>query len=238
MSRARAGSFRAYLEESRGVGPSVALVLPLLLVYELAMLVVQSPVRNGAEVVVGRLFTHLPVDTLRRLVVAALVVGVLAVWHRRHFAVEGAGWLLLEALALALVLGPLVAWMVGGVGLSAPALIQADPLVRVLLSVGAGVWEEIVFRLALLGGLAFVLVRLLRLPVAAGLGIAVVASALLFALYHHVGVLGEPLSPDRLVFRTVAGTILGVLFVVRGLAVVVYMHVFYDVLCDLRVLLA
>lgn len=236
MSRA-AGPLRAYVEESRAVGPSIALVLPLLLVYELAMIVLQAPVRNGAEVVVGRLFTQLPLETLRRLIVAGLVLGLLVLWHRRHFAVEGAGWVLLEAFVLALLLGPAVGWLVGGVGLSAPAVDPADPMLRLLLSVGAGVWEEIAFRLGVLGGLAFVLIRLLRMPVAAALGVAVVASALLFALYHHVGALGEPLRPDRLVFRTLAGTILGVLFVFRGLAVVVYMHVFYDVLCDVRVML-
>ena len=59
-------------------------------------------------------------------------------------------------------------------------------------------------------------------------------SALAFALYHHVGHSGEPLTLGRFAFRAVAGTILGILFAFRGLAVVVYMHVFYDLLCDLR----
>ena len=70
----------------------------------------------------------------------------------------------------------------------------------------------------------------------AATAIAVLVSSLAFALYHHLGAYGEPLVAGRFVFRLLAGTILGVLFATRGLAVVVYMHVFYDVLCDLRTL--
>ena len=78
----------------------------------------------------------------------------------------------------------------------------------------------------------------IRVRTGRAIAVAVVVSSLVFALYHHIGPAGEPFTPDRFAFRAFAGTILGVLFVLRGLAVVVYMHVFYDVLCDLRVLLA
>ena len=69
------------------------------------------------------------------------------------------------------------------------------------------------------------------------MGVALVVSSLVFALYHHVGAAGEPFALDRFAFRAAAGTILGLLFALRGLAVVVYMHVFYDLLCDLRAIL-
>ena len=67
---------------------------------------------------------------------------------------------------------------------------------------------------------------------------AILLSALVFSLYHHVGPGGEPLVADRFLFRGLAGILLGVVFAWRGLAVVVYMHVFYDVLCDLRLMYA
>jgi membrane protease YdiL (CAAX protease family) len=104
--------------------------------------------------------------------------------------------------------------------------------------VGAGLWEEIVFRLLLLGGIAFVLARTTSLGPPGTLSIAIVASALAFAAYHHMGNLGEPFEVSRFAFRAVAGTILGILFAFRGLAVVVYMHVFYDLLCDVQALAA
>lgn len=146
-----------------------------------------------------------------------------------------------ESLVLALCLGPVVGGMVGGLGLSAGSqwVGESAPLWQpMLLSVGAGLWEEITFRLALLGGLALLLRRVTGCPQAFSLGLAILVSALAFALYHHVGDTGEPLAAAPFVFRAIAGTILGVLFALRGLAVVVYMHVFYDLLCDLRMALA
>ena len=55
-----------------------------------------------------------------------------------------------------------------------------------------------------------------------------VASAILFAAFHHVGVGGEPYDPAIFAFRAVAGVVLGLLFAVRGFCVVVYAHAVYD----------
>ena len=231
-----------YLGESRDVGLSIVLVLPLLLGYEIAVLVLRPTARNGAELAVARLLSRLDpasLELLRRGSVLVLLA-IAATWAWRHPpTVARARWILLEALAFALLLGPLVGWLVGGFGLSlaeGPPGAAQPAWQPFLLSVGAGVWEELVFRLGLLGGLALLLVRLLGVPRPAAIAAALVASSLAFALYHHLGDAGEPVTAARFAFRAVAGTILGLLFASRGLAVVVYMHVFYDVLCDLRAL--
>ena len=231
-----------YLGESRDVGLSIVLVLPLLLGYEIAVLVLRPTARNGAELAVARLLSRLDpasLELMRRGSVLVLLA-IAATWAWRHPpAVARTRWILLEALGFALLLGPLVGWLVGGFGLSlsegAPGGGQPawQPF---LLSVGAGVWEELVFRLGLLGGLSLLLVKLVGVPRPAAIAAALVASSLAFALYHHLGEAGEPVTAARFAFRAVAGTILGLLFASRGLAVVVYMHVFYDVLCDLRAL--
>ncbi|HVQ27457.1 MAG TPA: hypothetical protein VMV01_19855, partial [Planctomycetota bacterium] len=57
---ARAAPLQAYLEESREMGLSLLLVLPLLLAYEVAMVLLQAPARNGAELVVSDLLGRLP----------------------------------------------------------------------------------------------------------------------------------------------------------------------------------
>jgi len=232
----------AYLRESRDIGLSLLLVLPLLLAYEIAMLAAHAPLRNGAEMVVSQLITRLTPETLavlrRGLLLLLMVVALVLVRAAppRHVR---AHWILGEALLFALLLGPLLGLMVGGLGLSVNATDGTGSLpawLPFLLSIGAGLWEEIVFRLGLLGGMTWLLVRAFGLDRRAALGCAIVVSSLAFALYHHVGAMGEPLTADRFVFRALAGTILGILFAARGLAVVVYMHVFYDVLCDLRTL--
>jgi hypothetical protein len=244
LSRARRPrpAVLVYAEESRDVGLSLLLVLPLLLSYEIAMLLVNAPVRNGAEMVVAEFLQRLSPEALvqlRRGLMLLLLVLALVLVRQHPPNVARAHWLLVEALIFALLLGPTVGWLVGGVGLSLPSSAVtrgSAEWLPFLLSVGAGLWEEIVFRLGLLGGLALLGSRLLGWPSPVAIVFATVASALAFALYHHLGHHGEPLTLGRFVFRAVAGTILGLLFVFRGLAVVVYMHVFYDLLCDIRAL--
>lgn len=180
-------------------------------------------------------------DGARWATLAALACA--AAWGllRRRQAGRGVGLVLLESLLLAGLLGPLLGWLVGQSGLSAvhlPTQAPAPIWLPPLLSVGAGIWEELVFRLGLLGGLTFLFGRLTNWQPAASFAVALMASALMFALYHHLGPGGEPLAADRFAFRSLAGILLGLVFARRGLAVVVYMHVFYDLLCDLRQLLS
>jgi hypothetical protein len=231
---------RVYVEETREMGLSLLLVLPLLLAYEIAMLLLDAPARNGAELAVSQLLARLPpqsVVVFRRGMTVLLMVLALVLIQRHPPHVARARYVLLEAVLLALALGPAVGWLVGGIGLSAPSALAGPrdaAWLPFLLSVGAGLWEELVFRLALLGGLTLLLTRAMGAAPAVAIAVSVLISALAFALYHHLGASGEPLTASRFLFRSIAGTILGLLFVFRGLAVVVYMHVFYDLLCDLR----
>ena len=242
-SKRRPSWLLTYHEESKQMGRSLALVLPLLVAYEIAIAVLAPGIRNSAELAVAEFVRKLPehaVQALRYSALATLVVGCVW-WFRRsrpRAEVARPQFMLLEALCLAVLLGPSLEFLVGRIGLSASNVEQLPPnpaWLPYLMSVGAGLWEEIVFRLGLLGGLYVVLCRFMRTHERAALGISVLISALLFALYHHVGTAGEPFEAGRFAFRTLAGTILGVLFAWRGLAVVVYMHVFYDLLCDVRV---
>lgn len=218
----------------------MALVAPLLVLHELLVLILDPPVRNSAEQAVLRFVGRLPdglIDFTRYAVLWSLVALSLVWWRHRA---QASPLVLIEAVLLAVLLGPVVGGMVGGLGLSAgtPWPVQDVPVWQpYLLSLGAGLWEEIVFRLALLGGLTVLLRRVTGCPTGPATATAVVFSALIFAAYHHIGAGGEALHLGRFAFRTLAGTILGVLFVARGLAVVVYMHVFYDLMCDLRLAL-
>jgi hypothetical protein len=230
----------AYHEKTRGIGQSLVLVLPLLAAYEVVLALLDPPLRNSAELAFSEFVGRLPRSTLDagRLALLACLGAAGLMWlFRRRPQVTAGHWVLLEAFAFAVVLGPLLGWLVGGLGLSAtgaPLEPTAPSWLPWMLSVGAGLWEELVFRLGLLGGTAFLLGRITPWRAPAIMVVALISSSLIFALYHHVGAGGEPLSLDRFAFRTIAGILLGLVFATRGLAVVVYMHVFYDLLCDLR----
>ena len=67
-----------------------------------------------------------------------------------------------------------------------------------------------------------------RRPMAQGLAIGL--AAVLFALFHYVGVAGEAFAWTSFGYRSVAGVILGLLFMLRGFGITVYAHTIYDLL--------
>ena len=102
---------------------------------------------------------------------------------------------------------------------------------------GAGVYEELLFRLLLLPLLAWVL-RQTKLSPAAAMSVAVLLSSLLFAAAHHVGPYGEPFTSvgsfyPKFFFRTLAGIFFGLLFVYRGFGIAAGTHAGYDLLVGL-----
>lgn len=101
---------------------------------------------------------------------------------------------------------------------------------RLMIALGAGLYEELLFRVVLVGALGAVARRVLGFgPVLAG-AVAVVGGAVLFALAHHVGPLGEPLALQPFTFRAVAGLFFSALYVLRGFGIAAWTHALYDVL--------
>jgi len=95
-----------------------------------------------------------------------------------------------------------------------------------LLSLGAGLYEELVFRLIAIAGLhALALLLGLKEPWAAGL--AIVVSSVMFALYHFGG--GTAFSAGLFVFYFVAGVYLAGVYLLRGFGIAVACHAVYDV---------
>ena len=101
--------------------------------------------------------------------------------------------------------------------------------IRALLYVGAGVWEELVFRLCLLGGFVWLTTRVLQGNVAVFSVLGILLSSVAFSGFHHVGELADPFTPGLFLYRLLVGVALSAVFVLRGLAVCVYTHAFYNV---------
>lgn len=100
---------------------------------------------------------------------------------------------------------------------------------QLMVSLGAGLYEELLFRVVLVGAIRAGTRRGLGMgPRAAG-ALAVALGALLFALAHHVGPMGDPLTADRFVFRAVAGLFFSAVYVLRGFGIAAWTHALYDV---------
>ncbi len=242
------GGPRSYWHLSRAPRYSLLFALPLLVAYEgLAALAGNSAglsLRNGADVWLKAPFVLL-LGPRGPVVFGALVVGGAALLVLRDVRRTRDGVrarvlaaMLAESAALAVV----CAFGVGAAtGLVLRVLsVRAAPLPgggtsalaapsRLMLSLGAGLYEELLFRVVLVGALAALGRRVLGLtPRAAGV-LAVVCGALVFSAAHYVGAYGDRLTFESFLFRAIAGLFFSALYLLRGFGITAWTHALYDV---------
>ncbi len=235
----------SYWSATRRPLPCLAFVAPLLLSYELGVLWLggasAESLRTGADAWMRRGLTTLGL-TDHWLLPLALVTALLA-WQ----AVDRRAWrfspgtlagMAVESVVLAIALIGLSRLVDLGFHhlehRSAPPLATGgpgpDPLAAALIGfLGAGVYEEALFRLSLIP-LFFGTLRLLQTPTVLASSLAVTASSLLFAVAHHAGTPGEAFTWFAFIFRWLAGISFAWVFVVRGFGIAVGTHCAYDVL--------
>ena len=97
------------------------------------------------------------------------------------------------------------------------------------ISLGAGLYEELVFRLLLLAVLHTVLVDMLRIGEAIGAITSIVIAAIAFTLYHPIAADDGSVEVFRVAFYLVAGVWLGILMLKRGFGIAVGAHATYDI---------
>jgi membrane protease YdiL (CAAX protease family) len=219
------------------LGVSLVLVLPLLVAYQLGLLLLDFRTINGVDLLTRLL---LPAFGLKGYVVANLAliaVFIVAIsrlgerTRRRPAALFVP--VVVESSAYAAVLGTAIlfvmqrAYLLGG-GPECGG--GPDWVPAIVLSIGAGVYEELVFRLLLLPGLAYGLAALLGIGDRPATALAALASAALFSAAHYVGPWGDVFRLESFAYRFLAGLAFAALFRLRGFAVAVYTHATYDVL--------
>ncbi|MDX2146572.1 MAG: CPBP family intramembrane glutamic endopeptidase [Planctomycetota bacterium] len=114
-------------------------------------------------------------------------------------------------------------------GVAQDTLEQMPWQARLTLSIGAGIYEELVFRLILVTLVHMVIVDVMRLSRIAGVVMAAIVSAIAFAVYHDAAFRGG-LQVPMIAFYAFAGLYFAVLYLLRGFGIVVGTHAFYDVL--------
>jgi hypothetical protein len=141
----------------------------------------------------------------------------------------------LLALVFGVVVGTITARLLGAVGaLTMAPVTRLDAPTRLMVSLGAGLYEELLFRVILVSALDWGGRRLLGWgPWAAGVG-ATLLGAAIFSAFHYVGPYGDPFQLQSFVFRLVGGLFFSALYLLRGFGVVAWTHALYDVFILLR----
>lgn len=217
-------------------------LLPLITLYELGSIIYLSGPGQGivetiaARKILSGFFEAFGVATFYLPGIAVLVV--LLIWHLlvrdrwtidlrvlAGMAMESVIWML-----PILILGKLIAPQ------SIPAAIaSADDLQtlglggKVTLSVGAGIYEEMLFRIIAIAAVHFLTVDVLRLKPVVGYILAALISALGFALYHDIRSLEGPIMWPLATFYFAAGLYFAGLYILRGFGIVVATHALYDI---------
>lgn len=149
------------------------------------------------------------------------------------------GGMMLEAVLLALVFGfavsmvttrlldTLPAFSVRLAQANAPA--QVDAATQFTVSLGAGLYEELVFRVLLTSGLAVGARVVLGFGTVLSGVVATLLSALVFSAFHYIGPYGDALELPSFAFRAVAGVFFSALYLTRGFGITAWTHALYDV---------
>jgi len=245
MSRKRRPSphrIETYSDKTQRPLTCLAFVLPVLVLYHVGCRFVQSNLLAPYDI--ARLLRYFGADTWDFLpgVAVVLVLGLQHFFQHNRLELE---WRVLAGMVIESVLAiiPLIViWHVSSIVTSsaaslaatttAPATAPATSVGRQLLEgLGAGIYEEFIFRLVFLGLALLLLVDVLGLRKRPSTVIAVLLGAVLFSLYHFY----TPQDPwgqfawQEFVFRAAAGAYLGVVFVFRGFGIAVGAHILWNV---------
>jgi membrane protease YdiL (CAAX protease family) len=238
-TRAR-GRGNAFRNDPRNLLTSLVLVFPLFLVYQVGVLFT-LPVLNGADFLTVFLFRNLGLSTgsylaLTFAVATAFAIAVAVLRREQRLDPRLIVPVLIESSIYALTMGSLIVFvMTRGLGISPRLAGGAGGFIahqgigtRIVMSLGAGVWEETVFRLGIMTALVALFNRLLGLRRWLAVLIALVISAALFSAMHHIPPYGDPLHLGIFMFRLLAGVCFGLIYWYRGFATAVYTHALYD----------
>lgn len=249
----------SYLERTSRPVYALMFLIPFILFYELGTIFIntdildQSQVRVVAFVWLQRGLAYIGLGGKFAWVAPPLAVVVILIWlqiaSRKswHFVVTDVLPMAVESIVMAvpLIVLSLLLTSPGPVE-NAVALavengmvIQHSVLADIVTGVGAGIYEELIFRLVLIIFLMFVFQDLLRVSHSNAIIVSILLSAALFSAHHHIVFIdgqfrmASAFTMPIFIFRTMAGIYFATIFAIRGFGITVGTHGLYDIIATL-----
>jgi len=254
----------SYLERTSRPIYAVVFLLPFIIFYEVGTIIINTDVLNQTQVRVVA-FTWLRsvleyigfTSTMARMappLVVVVILTALQVSSRKRWEVNFADMLPMAAecfvLALPLIVLGLFLNTSAGPQDGGSDLCRAPPVAAaacqtvdggsimadIVTGIGAGIYEELVFRLLLICVLMMLFQDGFGLTLNSSIALSILVAAGLFSAHHHVVFLdgafrsSAPFDARQFAFRTIAGIYFAVLFAVRGFASTAGTHAFYDII--------
>tara|TARA_B100000959_G_C14904805_1_gene592539 strand:- start:471 stop:1172 length:702 start_codon:yes stop_codon:yes gene_type:complete len=223
-----------YLTRSRNLPKSFLFILPLLVFYEIGIVLYGAEAKNTADVIVKKpfeLFGDSATLVFNSLIIIISLCSIFYIEKKNRLSCKIFIPMLFESAAYGFSLGYVILFFVHGYLPFDITNLYAQSFIKgIIISLGAGVYEEILFRMLLLSTSYFIIVKTLRFNPAFGSLFSILICAFIFSIMHYIGTSGDTFSIHNFSFRLVAGIILSAIFIFRGLGIAVYTHAIYDIL--------
>lgn len=224
-----------YLEESRHPLYGAVVGLIMVLLYEILIAMgsgfMGATVRNGPEVWLRTLVQFMGVSyhSVSFLWITMALVAIPYFYHKKgNFQAKMLLGITIESIIWALLTGRVIMLVLGKILLAAGSQ-QGGIIDNLALAIGAGLFEELVFRVFLTSALLYLFFRLFKSAVLSIL-LTVLIASLLFSAMHYIGNLGDPWELFSFSFRFLGGIWFTIIYVWRGFAVAAMSHAIYDII--------
>lgn len=224
-----------YIEESKRPGVSLAFILPILITYEIGVNIInidrKTHTVNGADAILKEAFQALGFyGSLLSAICIILTLAFLNLHKNYNWKIRPLTLfiMVIESILVALplfALDKIVKTTILAAGTKGASIGET-----MILSLGAGVYEEYLFRLVLLGGSIYILGKTFKSHTTVVQFICVLFTAVLFAVFHHLGPIGDHFELYVFAFRTLAGIYFSWIFLSRGIGIAVGCHTAYDLM--------
>ena len=223
-----------YLTRSRNLPKSFLFILPLLVFYEIGIVLYGPAIKNTADVIVKKpfeIFGNNATLAFNSLIIIISFCSIFYIEKKNRLSCGIFIPMFLESAAYGFFLGYITLFFAHGYLPFDIANLSVQGFIKgIIISLGAGIYEEILFRMLLLSILYFIIVKALRANPIIGSLCSILICAFVFSLMHYIGPTGDSYSIGSFSFRLVAGIVLSAIFVFRGLGIAVYTHAIYDIL--------
>lgn len=218
---------------------SYLISLPLLLLYEILIFIAQPDseqiVRISVDVWIKTLFANFGQDVISITLIIVALLGIFVLYRERNrlasLKLSYFGVMLFEAAIYAFVLSILISTAVSNL----LQIVQSSPieslslLQQMALSLGAGLYEELFFRVILVSALLWLFKLFFTKQMSAYIT-AILLAAVIFSLVHFIGSMGDPFTLGAFLFRFLFGLALNAIYVWRGFGMAAWTHAVYDLM--------
>ena len=184
-------------------------------------------IQNGADVLIEQAILRLGFDVIYVSSIIFLFVLLIIIYYQKHhfnslsISRPYLGAMFLESIVYASILF----FLMGNLYLMDVS--TNDLYCNIILSLGAGIYEELIFRVLLIYVFYQSIKFLFRLGKFSTNFYAIILSAILFSSFHFIG--AESFNQEAFAVRFIAGIFLAFLYVQRGFGITAITHSFYDI---------